>query len=53
MAQLEEVILRLSQLVGEFPEIAEMDLNPLKVQAPGKGCIALDARVLVRAAAKA
>ncbi|MBP8137366.1 MAG: acetate--CoA ligase family protein, partial [Candidatus Eisenbacteria bacterium] len=53
VAQLEEVILRLSQLVGEFPEIAEMDLNPLKVQAPGKGCIALDARVLVRAAAKA
>ncbi|MFN8586617.1 MAG: acetate--CoA ligase family protein [Candidatus Eisenbacteria bacterium] len=52
VARLQEVILRLSQLVGEFPEIAEMDLNPLKVQAPGKGCVALDARVLVRPVAK-
>jgi len=50
--KLEEVILRVSQLVGEFPEIAEMDLNPLKVQPPGKGCTALDARVLVRPVAK-
>jgi acetyl coenzyme A synthetase (ADP forming)-like protein len=46
--KLEEAILRVSQLVGEFPEIAEMDLNPLKVLPPGRGCVALDARVLVR-----
>ena len=46
--KLEEAILRVSQLVGEFPEVAEMDLNPLKVLPPGRGCVALDARVLVR-----
>ncbi len=46
--KLEETLLRVSQLVGEFPEIAEMDINPLKVLPPGRGCLALDARVLVR-----
>jgi acyl-CoA synthetase (NDP forming) len=45
---LEETLLRLSQLVGDFPEIAELDLNPLKVLAPGHGCVAVDARVAVR-----
>lgn len=48
VAKLEEAILRVSQLVDEFPEVAEMDLNPLKVLPPGRGCVALDARVLVR-----
>ena len=46
---LEECILRLSQLVGEVPEIAELDLNPLKVLPAGRGCMAVDARVAVRA----
>lgn len=46
---LEDAILRLSQLIGEHPEIREMDLNPLSVMPPGEGCIALDARVAVRA----
>jgi acetyl coenzyme A synthetase (ADP forming)-like protein len=46
---LEQAILRLSQLVGELPEIVELDLNPLKVLAAGKGCMAVDARVAVRA----
>ena len=48
-AALEQVILRLSQLVGELPEIAEVDLNPLKVLAAGMGCMAVDARIGVRA----
>ena len=48
LPRLQEAILRVSQLAGEFPEIAEMDLNPLKVLPPGKGCVVLDARVLVR-----
>ncbi len=48
LARLEETILRLSQLAGEFPEIVEMDLNPLKVLPPGKGCVVLDARVMVK-----
>lgn len=48
LERLEETILRVSQLAGEFPEIVEMDLNPLKVLPPGKGCVVLDARVMVR-----
>ncbi len=47
VAALEELLLRLSQLAGDHPEIAEMDLNPLKVLEPGRGCVVVDARVLV------
>jgi acetyl coenzyme A synthetase (ADP forming)-like protein len=47
-AALEQAILRLSQLVGEIPEIVELDLNPLKVRPRGKGCMVVDARVAVR-----
>src|SRR5690606_25542803 len=32
-----EVLLRLSQLVEELPEIAEIDLNPVKAFPPGQG----------------
>ncbi len=49
IAAIEETLLRLSQLVGEHPEIAEMDLNPIKVLAPGRGCVVVDARVAVKA----
>jgi acyl-CoA synthetase (NDP forming) len=45
---LEQVIQRLSQLVGELPELAELDLNPLKVLPAGQGCVAVDARIGVR-----
>ena len=48
VAALEEAMLRVSQLAGDHPEIVEMDLNPLKVLEPGKGCVVLDARVAVR-----
>ncbi len=47
VAKLEETILRVSQMVGDVPELRELDLNPLKVMPPGRGCVALDARVLV------
>ncbi len=50
VAALEETLLRLSQMVGDHPEIAEMDLNPLKVLPPGRGCLAVDARIAVRRA---
>ncbi len=45
MALLEEMILRLSQLAVDFPEIAELDLNPVMVRA-GKPCV-VDARVIL------
>lgn len=42
---LEECILRLSQLVSEFPEIVELDINPLKVFS--KGGVVIDARAVI------
>lgn len=38
-------LLRLSQLVTDFPQIVELDLNPLLVFARGEGAVALDARL--------
>jgi len=49
-AALEDAILRLSQVVGEVPELAELDLNPLKVLPVGRGCVVVDARIAVRRA---
>jgi len=40
-----DAILRLSQLVSDFPEIVEMDINPLKVQPEHGGAIAIDSRI--------
>jgi acetyl coenzyme A synthetase (ADP forming)-like protein len=48
VAAVEETLLRVSQLAGDHPEIVEMDLNPVKVLEPGRGCVVLDARVAVR-----
>ncbi len=45
LAALVEDILRLSQLVTDFPEIAEIDINPLLVRSKGEGTVALDARI--------
>jgi len=43
-----DVLLRLSQLVTDFPEIVEMDINPLMVLPEGRGVRAADALVLLR-----
>jgi acetyl coenzyme A synthetase (ADP forming)-like protein len=48
IAALEMLLLRVSQLVGDHPEIVEMDLNPIKALAPGRGCRVVDARIAVR-----
>jgi acetyltransferase len=42
---LRECLLRLSQLVTDFPDIIEMDINPLLVKPEGEGAIAADARI--------
>jgi acetyltransferase len=34
-----------TRLVTDFPEIVELDLNPVRVHEAGKGCRALDARI--------
>ncbi len=46
MEALEEVLLRVSELVCELPEVAELDINPLI--ADETGVIAVDARVVLR-----
>jgi acetate---CoA ligase (ADP-forming) len=45
---LEDLLLRVSAMIQDLPEIAEMDLNPVKVLPPGRGICAIDARVRVR-----
>jgi acyl-CoA synthetase (NDP forming) len=45
---LEELLLHVSAMVEEVPEIAEMDFNPIKVMSPGRGCVVVDSRVLLR-----
>jgi acetyltransferase len=42
-----EALLRLSQLVTDFPEILEMDINPLMVLAAGKGAVVIDSRLTI------
>jgi len=44
MDKLVEALVRLSYLAADFPEIAELDINPLLVTS--EGVIALDARVV-------
>jgi len=42
-----EALLRLSQLLTDFPEIKELDINPLRVFHEREGCCALDARIIL------
>ncbi len=42
-----ETVLRMSQLVTDFPSIVEMDLNPLVVYDQGQGSMVLDARIIL------
>jgi 4-hydroxybutyryl-CoA synthetase (ADP-forming) len=45
IAKLSECIQRLSQLVTDFKEIKELDMNPVLVMEKGKGCRILDVRI--------
>jgi len=42
-----EALLRLSQLLIDFPVISELDINPLRVFQENNGCRALDARIML------
>ncbi len=44
-AALKEAILRISQLVSTYPDIVEMDINPILVYEEGEGCQALDVKI--------
>ncbi len=43
-----DAILRVSQLVTDFPEIVEMDINPLMVHEAGRGAVAVDFRFVLK-----
>jgi acetyltransferase len=49
IASLKETILRISQLVTSYPEITEMDINPILVYNEGVGCQALDVKIALKA----
>ncbi|NLE77777.1 MAG: acetate--CoA ligase [Chloroflexi bacterium] len=42
-----DVLLRMSQLVTDFPEIVEFDINPLVVYEKGRGAIGIDMRLVL------
>ncbi|MBS3752705.1 MAG: acetate--CoA ligase family protein [Anaerolineales bacterium] len=42
-----EILMRIGQLVQQFPEIAELDINPLIVYPEGQGAIAIDMRLVL------
>jgi len=48
VAKIKECLQRLSQLVIDFKEISELDMNPLLVYEEGKGALVLDARFLLK-----
>jgi len=42
-----DTLLRLSQLVTDFPDIMEMDINPLMVFEEGRGVVGVDMRLVL------
>ncbi|RME87201.1 MAG: hypothetical protein D6770_09855, partial [Anaerolineae bacterium] len=44
-----EALMRLAHLALALPEIAEIEINPLRVLPPGQGAVAVDVRVKVEA----
>jgi acetyltransferase len=47
LAALEDALLRVSQLVTDFREIVEMDINPLIVFEEGEGAVGIDMRLVL------
>ena len=45
---LEDLLLRISAMVEDIPQITEMDLNPVKVQPDGRGYWVVDARIMIQ-----
>lgn len=42
-----DLTLKVSQLALDLPALSEMDLNPVMLQEQGKGCIAVDYRMII------
>jgi acetyltransferase len=45
MEALEQVLLRVSEMVCELPQLREMDINPIIVDE--NGAVAVDARIVI------
>ncbi len=45
IASIVDTLCRVSQLVSDFPEILEFEINPLMVLPEGQGCVAMDIRL--------
>jgi acetyltransferase len=43
-----DALLRVGQLVQDFPEIVELDINPLVVYPQGQGAVAIDMRLVLK-----
>ena len=48
VASIKDLLLRVSAMIEDVPEISELDLNPVTVMAKGKGYRIIDARIMVR-----
>ncbi|MDJ0705666.1 MAG: acetate--CoA ligase family protein [Leptolyngbyaceae cyanobacterium MO_188.B28] len=44
---IKDALLRVSTMAEALPEVVEMDLNPVKVFAPGQGLMVVDARIRI------
>ena len=53
VAAVEEILLRLSTLLCNHPEISELDINPLIVYPEGQGASVADSRIMLRRPASA
>ncbi|NOQ40431.1 MAG: CoA-binding protein [Anaerolineales bacterium] len=42
-----DILIRLAQLASDFPQLAEIEINPLRVFPEGKGATAVDVRIRV------
>jgi len=42
-----DTLLRISQLVTDFPEVVELDINPLLVRDEGQGVVGIDMRLVL------
>jgi len=44
----QDLLLRLSAMVEDIPQVAELDFNPVKVMAKGEGYMVVDARISLK-----
>jgi len=45
---IEDLLLRISAMIEDMPQISELDLNPVKVMPRGEGYWVVDARIAIR-----